>query len=616
MREYQECYIKNLKQVQELTDVTKLDFGDMGGLFLRREQMHSQARELVRENTQLIRDNLFPALDDIVSVSPEEAASLEEFAIALAGGFKQLDLVLGYTIHDALITYARHWEKLDLLIQELYYTGLALFYMQSRIASTGKSLYNWKIGMVFGEAASYIRRYDELKEAKTRGFVHRAMANLALVYHNVGTKAEARKKAEIIRRSLQVLTDPVFQEKTPSLPWEMFITKSHQERTTLMTHLRNGTDDAQIVREVMESSQFVWNRQLESSREHGVPMAVRWAMEYEMALYHCGVQTLEELLQRMEDAYMERRTDDYSDDGVYVNILHVGLYAEYLMRDETLVWKKKEVLKYMYRMLIPYVKNAPNSYLNAGITRNLLETLKTYVEYPDGMTYKDFLLQLVVCRDLDSYAFSLETAEVSAMLMRAMIESNPKALAELPGVGSAARAARYEKELVAFAYESGMLHDVGNIAFGGVVRRSGRAWFEEEYRMYACHAWAGFQMLGQCDSTRPYAMTALGHNAYFNGKGGYPQEYVRSDNPEAVVTDIVAASAYLLRMTSRQPCSTYPCLTVPETVERMCGQAGERFSPLVCGLARKLVPELSEYVKTGDVQAYRRAFGRLLSEQA
>ena len=66
MREYQECYIKNLKQVQDLTDVTKLDFGDMGGLFARRERMHSQARELVRENTQLIRDNLFPALDDIV----------------------------------------------------------------------------------------------------------------------------------------------------------------------------------------------------------------------------------------------------------------------------------------------------------------------------------------------------------------------------------------------------------------------------------------------------------------------------------------------------------------------------------------------------------------------
>lgn len=614
MRDYQEQYIENLKRVQELMDFSKMNPQEPSELYRLREQNKKQAYRLIRENTALLRGKLMPVLDDIASISEEEAEELAEFAAALAGGIKQLDLVLGYTIHDALITYARHWKKRELLIQELYYTGLALFYMQSRIGSTGKHLYNWKIGMTFGEAAAYLKKYDEIESVETRGFIHRAMANLALSYQNAETSAEGEKKAQVIRRSLQVLRDKIYHEKTPSLPWELFIYKSHQERTTLMTLLRTGVDDARIVREVMESAQYVWERQQENSKKRKTSVEQRWVIGYEIALYHCGVQPLTKLLQRMEDAYMERRPDDYSDDGIYANIFHVGLYADYLKRDEELVWKKKEVLKYMYRMLMRYVQNAPNNQLNEAVTRNLLEAMKSFIEYPDGLTYKDFLLQMVVCRDPDSYVFMHMVADVSAMLMRAMIEKQPQELVGLPEIEDTAAVVLRREELIQFAYDSGMLHDVGTIAFGGIIRSSGRSWLVEEREMYACHAYAGYQMLDRCDSTKAYAQTALGHNAFFNGEGGYPQEYVRKDNPEAVVTDIVAAAAYLLRMTSGQFYLLRERMSAAEAIERMQAQAGSRFSPAVCGLAAELLPELTAYIESGSEQAYCEAFQRLFGE--
>lgn len=615
MRAYQNRYIDNLKRVQELMDFPKLSPREPKELYQLRVKNGGQARKLIQENTALLRENLMPMLDDIVSVPEDTANELAEFAAALAGGVRQLDLVLGYTIHDALITYARHWKKREFLIQELYYTGLALFYMQSRIGSTGKHLYNWKIGLVFGEAAAYLKRYDEIHDMETRGFIHRAMANLALAYHNTETPAEAEKKAQIIRRSLRVLSDPAYHEKSPSLPWDVYITKSHQERTTLMTLLRTGADDSRIVREVMESAQYVWERQLENSRKRGTPVEQRWVVGYEAALYHCGVQPLTKLLQRMEDVYMERNADDYSDDGVYANIFHIGLYADYLRRDEELVWKKKEVLKYMYRMLMRYVQNAPNDQWNEGVTRNLLEMMKSFIEYPDGLAYKDFLLQMVVCRDPDAFVFARRVAEVSVMLMQAMIEQKPQELVGALGIDRVEEVAQHRNELLEFAYDSGMLHDVGMIAFGGVVRSSGRSWLEEEREMYACHAYAGYQMLRRCDSTRAYAQTALGHNAFFNGMGGYPKEYVRAKNPEAAVTDIVSAAAFLLRQMSEQLYVERPRLSAAEAVELAGRRAGERFSPAVCELAAELLPELEAYVEAGSEQAYCEAFRRLFGAQ-
>lgn len=615
MREYQKHYIENLKQVHSLMDMSAFDLHDPDAFAHQWKKRRQQAYDLMRENTELLREHLVPVLDDIVSVTEEEAENLVAFAEKLANEDSQPDLVLGYTVHNALITYARHWEKQDLLIQELYYTGLALFHMQSQISSTGKHLYNWKMGMMFGEAASYMKQYDEIDSAETRGYIHRATANLALSYHYAESQAETVKKAQTIRRSLQILTDPVYHEKTPSLPWDTLIYKGHQERTTLMTQLRKGLDDPCILREVMESAQYVWDRKQEESRKNHTPAAVRWVMEYEMAQYHCGVQTLEQLIRRMEQVYIDRRPDDYSEDGIYTNILLVGLYAEYLRLDDTLVWTKKELVKHTYRRIVDYVKKAPGGLLNDNVTQSLLEIMRTYIEYPDGMSFKEFMLQLVLRRDLDAYVFACEVAEVSAILTRGILTYKPELLVGVLGCETKEEVLARGEELIQYAYDSGMLHDVGMLAFSSIGHKSARSWLDEEYQMYSCHAYAGYQLLSRYESTKPYAQTALGHSAFFNEVGGYPSEYHRAENPEAVITDVVSMAAYMFRLTSARFYSGYAPKDMAGAVERIQQQSGRRFSPELCELLPLLMQELTDYHKVGTEEAYKEVATRLLHEE-
>ena len=123
MKAYQEAYLKNLLQVVALTDLSAGVPEDIRLFIEERRSRKEKIRALVEENTVLLRENLFPELDDIATADEASVATLEAFAERLHSGAEQLDVVLGYMIHNALLSYARRWKKRDMLIRELYQTG-------------------------------------------------------------------------------------------------------------------------------------------------------------------------------------------------------------------------------------------------------------------------------------------------------------------------------------------------------------------------------------------------------------------------------------------------------------------------------------------------------------
>ena len=107
MRQYQEEYIANTRNLIEL-------------------MRHKRTAGLRRKerNHRILRENLIPTLDDILTVSREDIDSLVEFADTLMR--LGLDAGVRYYICKALVSYARVKEERNLLIKELYMTGMAL----------------------------------------------------------------------------------------------------------------------------------------------------------------------------------------------------------------------------------------------------------------------------------------------------------------------------------------------------------------------------------------------------------------------------------------------------------------------------------------------------------
>lgn len=604
MRPYQEQYIENIKKVMVLSDNSGEVPDDVDVFVKSQSEKAIQIREIIKENTELLRRNLFPTLDDIASADEEEIEQLSDFAAHLAEGVKRLDLYLHYMIHNALITYARRWEKRDMLIRELYQTALALFYIKENVDSTGDRSYSWRMGMLFGEAASFIKVYDEIEDVETRGYIHRSMGNLALSY-NIFTEGE--KKLRAVRRSIQILQDPLYREKTPSLPWDTYLYKSHQERSTAMGLLRRGETDERLIREVMESAEYVWERQLESSKQRNKPPAMRWRTIYQESQYYCGVQPLSYLFMQLEKIYMDRDKNDFSDEGMYGNIFMPAIYGSYLERYPEYKNRKREIMCHMNRNVVDYVHRAPNNQFNDQLLHYLLNFLQGFVEYPGEMQQKDIMTKLIACRNLDAYVFSSVTAHMVRMLMDRVIEEHPQLLVGTLDCSGTEEVAERREELLQFAYDGGMLHDVGALGMYRLMLMSARSWMDEESAMYKCHVAAGARILQRCESTRPFAPIAGGHHVYYDGTGGYPADYNRADNPVQIVTDMVSIAAYASRMTEQTSHDTTPIYTLPEVMEHVRQGAGSLFHPELARIWVSMEPQLEDYLRNGRKEAYREA---------
>ena len=173
MRRYQEIYLENAKKVVKLLQHAELQGLPEEEVNRRLRERSRMIREMRKENTAILREKLFPLLDDILTAEEEEVQALEEFADQLMR--ERMDPGIRYYVCNALVTCARVRDLRRLLIKELYMTGMALFEFQSMLEKDETGWLQWKQSLLFGEAAGYIRFYDEIQDVETRGYIHRAM---------------------------------------------------------------------------------------------------------------------------------------------------------------------------------------------------------------------------------------------------------------------------------------------------------------------------------------------------------------------------------------------------------------------------------------------------------
>lgn len=589
MLQYQEEYIANTKRITELMLHTEL-IGLPPGEICRRLRMKGVGvRELQERNNRILRERLIPTLDNILTAGEEEIDALVKFTDELLQ--RQMDAGVRYYVCRALVSVARVQGNRNLLIKELYMTGMALYGLRSTLEGQNDSQFCWRMRMVFGEAAGYIRYYNDIEDADTRGYIHRSMGNLALGIAGHDSKA-AEKKMEILRRSLQVLTDPVYQEKTPQLPWNTYIYMQHQERTTLMAHLRGGEVTARIVGEVMESAQYVYDRQLKNARERGTPLEARWLYTYYAASYYCGVYTLPELLHKLEEIYASAAFSDYTVNGMYSNIFLPAIYSVYLGEDPELLERKKPVVLMMYRRMKEYLKQVPSGVNTGSLSSYVRGSMGAYIEYPGENSFRDYVEEVIAGRQPDTYAHSYMVSRFALLIFDEMMKTMPEQLVGVRGTKSVRELEERREEVERFLYDCCILHDIGKLKMLELYELPNRGWFAEEEELYRFHTVYGEQMLTRCASTKDLAPAALGHHRWFDGQGGFPEAYHREQ--DAVLTDIVSVADYIDEICN--PGENYQSETVcpEEMLKQLRAFAGVRFSPFVAEAAARREEEIKK----------------------
>lgn len=270
----------------------------------------------------------------------------------------------------------------------------------------------------------------------------------------------------------------------------------------------------------------------------------------------------------------------------------------------------------MNRNVAGYVHRVPNNQLNDLLLRYLLNFLQGFVEYPGEMQQKDIVIKLIACRNPDAYVFSRLTAWMTRMLMEKVIEECPGLLIGILSCAAVEDVKLRREELLQFAYEGGMLHDVGALGLYRMLLMSARSWMDEETAMYKCHVAAGSRILERCESTRPFAPIAGGHHVYYDGSGGYPADYNRAENPVQIVTDMVSIAAYASRMTEQATHDIMPIYTPGEVMKKVRQGAGSLFHPELSRIWLSMEQELTEYLQQGRREAYLEAIRLIRGQEA
>ena len=578
MEPYQEEYIANLREIAALSPRRQPSEGTLADYTDRLCRDRARQKQLAARNMALLRENLFPVLDNLPEAGHQETEDLRQFAAALIQGRIELDAILYCQIHQSLLGLARHRRDRDGIIRELYSLGIGRYAQCSKLVGLDLSVsapYTSQMRLCFVEAAAYLKYFDEIQDPDTRGYILRSLANTALGQFRVTSE-----RVRLIKNALQIMQDPAYREREPSLPWDRFVRQTHRLMTASISFSRETAMTAQDVASIMESVYAVYD--LHAQAEGA--MAARPAFHYYAIEYYCGLDSMEGLLSKTERLLNSADLTDFSVEGMYAVISLTAFYCQYLQEYPEMLAGREEIVEEQYRRVMRYTESFPPSQESESLLLYLRQLSYTYVETSRSLPYGLFLQKLIFRFAPEIYLHS-QAVGAAAALCRQIAGEEPGFFDDIPAVREISDPQEKLREIQRLALASGQFHDVGKINFTSLYANNGRQWFEEEHEMSRLHPVTGAKLLADRPSTSPYADAALGHHAWYDGSRDCA--YRRLECASRQMVDVVALVDWLKNVTGTAVLYTGIEMSFDEAVQEAIRLEGRRFSPLLTARLRE-----------------------------
>ena len=578
MEPYQEEYIANLREIAALSPRRQPSEGTLADYTDRLRRDRARQKQLAARNMALLRENLFPVLDNLPEAGHQETEDLRQFAAALIQGRIELDAILYCQIHQSLLGLARHRRDRDGIIRELYSLGIGRYAQCSKLVGLDLSVsapYTSQMRLCFVEAAAYLKYFDEIQDPDTRGYILRSLANTALGQFRVTSE-----RVRLIKNALQIMQDPAYREREPSLPWDRFVRQTHRLMTASISFSRETAMTAQDVADIMDSVYAVYD--LHAQAEGA--MAARPAFHYYAIEYYCGLDSMEGLLSKTERLLNSADLTDFSVEGMYAVISLTAFYCQYLQEYPEMLAGREEIVEEQYRRVMRYTESFPPSQESESLLLYLRQLSYTYVETSRSLPYGLFLQKLIFRFAPEIYLHS-QAVGAAAALCRQIAGEEPGFFDDIPAVREISNPQEKLREIQRLALAPGQFHDVGKINFTSLYANNGRQWFEEEHEMSRLHPVTGAKLLADRPSTRPYADAALGHHAWYDGSRDCA--YRRLECASRQLVDVVALVDWLENVTGTAVLYTGIEMSFDEAVQEAIRLEGRRFSPLLTARLRE-----------------------------
>ncbi len=540
MLPYQEKYINNIKEIETILDERKTAASDFGTWFEEQKRLTARLDELKEENNRLLKDNLFPVLDSLFGAGPETIRELEEFSDVIMDWRTNLDCGVYVVIHDALLSLYKYRKDRDGIIKELYKLGMGLYYLRRAVEAVpgeGSRSIMFRNELVFTEAGSYMRYFDDIDNEETRGYIIRALANISLC------TPDHKRKIATSKRVLDIINDEHYRELAPGLPWDVFLRRTHQQMSANRTELTDGNLSKDELAYVLDSCYEVFKPEEVSDNP-----SARWLWPYYEMEYNLGYVDINMTLNRMERLSGGAEYNQYDMSGLYANV-QIPIYYGTLLKENPDLRKDPHRIGFygiavekMFRTLF----TCPGEYIDDYFYYLVDLVISSYYETEGLPLYSEVIPRILKRFSPRLYTRSRRVGAIISEIAQEILKDDPGFFDDIPFIREIGDPEKKKEAVIKFSKECGLYQDFGMVKMNIGRTMSIRDFFDNEFEIYQLHTVSGYEDLKARESTVKYADIALGHHRWYDGSGGYPQEYVRNDSPMRQMTDISAVAMELV----------------------------------------------------------------------
>ncbi len=567
-----------------------------------------EIRNVIDETNSLIDEVITPFFSNPTEISEKHAKEIEEFAEKLSGYRESVDTGLCYQVRDALVKYAEHIGDDAMYIRNMFYKGLALFYLDG-------VLFKAEMSDCYDNVIAFSDRYEGL-DRESRNLIARAYGNSYISVAN----ADINEIFSRYDKALEFWNNTV-KRVDPDFPLKAYYQNLHENLcSSTLTALRSErslTVKDEYKKRLLESATVLYeaNRldELVETNDY-TSVQVKNIYYYYAAKFHNDLISSEELLDKLYEIHTQT-DDDFGYDEQYKK-LHVGslflVYLHLYTPESVSKEDEKRLTKEIEDGVFSYIENMPDNMAGSRVSTMLSHFAIGSYNVFDDLTYLKLLLKLTVFRHVPTFVHSVMVAKVACIITDYIIHFEPEKLLTLPNVNSVEDVLAKRDEIITFVWYSGLIHDIGKIVYSHLVSFYVRRLSDHEFEMIKQHSskaeafikkvsnfdvnLSEEQHLNEFIKKSVFANSseasilfqylldiALGHHKSFDGKFGYPKDFDNLQSPVKPIIDIISIADSIDAATDSVGRSYAVEKNLKNMEEDLLSQTETRYCPVATG---------------------------------
>ena len=574
------------------------------------ESLHNQVDEGYKIYMQ-VKDIIMPKYSLIVSSINDLVIDLQNYIFDLLeeayyDGFSDYHFL--HSIASKLVPIYEERLDYDRLLQSSLIAGYALL-EQARFDKSLKE----SIEYYYQKVIDLKEHFKDFKNERTKYRVLAAYYNLMVVAYDL----------DIYPSSSLTKTYTDFLELKNNLNYkDLFNTDEELSSTyeyilehfyeSIYQYVDSNTKDVpkDIMDFVIEKVKANYNTTEDDSKE--------FLLYYKKMLLKEGKTDINSTFLWTYDSYKKYSSTEFDENKDYISFFQT--YITYMLKllNETSfsIDEKEDYFNKIIEEISSFIKIQNKSSKNSNTITQVIQEMifqpDTFLFFPSLKEKIDFLFQMLIKRHISTYLHSKMVAKFTDLIISKVLYSKPELfIYEASPYKTIEQVKKNQSLIQRTAFYGALLHDIGKFNVLNIISRQNRPLTNNEFNTIKSHTIKGAKNLLIDDDLAQFEDIALYHHKWYNGMGGYPEEYSNLNSKHKIIIDIITMADCLDAATDHLGRNYRKHKTVADVLEEFNKESGTRYNPHIVKLLnedKELVKNLEYLSSSGREDEYFKAY--------